>query len=83
MIGTSVSLGADGSKTDQMVSGRYLDKYERRGGVWKFTHRLFVVDWIVTQPGSAIWDAGIGAAAKRGRPGLDDVSYEFFAEKQA
>ena len=83
VIGTSVSLAADGSKTDQMVSGRYLDKYERRGGVWKFTHRLFVVDWIVTQPGSAIWDAGIGAAAKRGRPGLDDVSYEFFTEKQA
>ena len=76
VIGMS-SLIDDGNKTQQMVGGRYLDNYERRDGVWKFLRRLFVVDWIVNQPSSAIWDAGIGAAAQRGRPGTDDVSYSF------
>lgn len=77
VIGMSSLVGPDG-KTDQMVGGRYLDRYERRNGVWKFVHRLFVLDWNVNQPGSAIWDAGIGAMAARGRPDRDDVSYSFF-----
>ena len=27
------------------VSGRYLDKFERRSGVWRFIHRVCMVDW--------------------------------------
>lgn len=78
VIGVSVAVAEDGTKTDHMVGGRYLDQYARRDGVWKFTRRLFVVDWMSSQPGSAVWDAGIGALAARGRPGADDVSYTFF-----
>jgi len=78
VLGVSVVVGEDGRKTDQVVGGRYLDKYARRGGVWKFTHRVFVVDWMNAQPDNAVWDTGIGALAKRGRGGLDDVSYTFF-----
>lgn len=78
VIGVTVNVGEDGHKTDQIVGGRYLDKYERRGGVWKFTHRLFVVDWMNSRPGNAVWDVGIGAAAARGKPGPADVSYRFF-----
>ncbi len=77
VIGMTVVDGPDG-KTDQMVGGRYLDKYRRKEGVWKFTNRLFVLDWNVNQPGSAIWTEGIGALASRGRSDLDDVSYSFF-----
>lgn len=77
VIGMTSIVGGDG-RTDQLVGGRYLDKYARRDGVWKFTDRLFVIDWNVNQPGSAIWAEGIGALARRGRPDLDDVSYAFF-----
>ena len=28
-----------------IVGGRYLDQYERRDGVWKFTHRSLAMDW--------------------------------------
>jgi hypothetical protein len=78
VLGVSVVLGEDGRKTDQLVGGRYLDQYERRGSVWKFTRRLFVVDWMNSQPDNARWDTGIGALASRGRAGLDDVSCTFF-----
>lgn len=27
------------------VSGRYLDKFERRDGVWRFSHRTAMLDW--------------------------------------
>lgn len=79
VIGVS-SLAGEGGKREQMVGGRYLDKYERRGGVWKFRHRLFVVDWMVSQPSTAVWSEGIGALAARGRPDGDDVSYSFFRD---
>lgn len=77
VIGMTTTVGPDG-KTDQMVGGRYLDKYRRKDGVWKFTDRLFVIDWNVNQPGSAIWTEGVGALARRGRSDRDDVSYSFF-----
>lgn len=78
VIGVTTSVGADGARTDQMVGGRYLDRYQRRDGVWKFVRRLFVIDWMVRQPGSAIWDAGIGAMACRGRMDDTDPSCRFF-----
>jgi hypothetical protein len=28
-----------------IVAGRYLDRYERRSGVWKIAHRSLVWDW--------------------------------------
>lgn len=78
VIGMSTLVGEDGVKTDQMVGGRYLDKYLRKDGVWKFSHRLFVIDWNTSQPCSANWAEGIGPMASRGRPDLDDVSFSFF-----
>ena len=77
VIGVTSIVGENG-KTDQLVGGRYLDKYQRKDGIWKFTDRLFVLDWNINQPGSAIWTEGIGALARRGRSDRDDVSYSFF-----
>ncbi|MNC72892.1 hypothetical protein D3C75_1240090 [compost metagenome] len=76
MIGVTCQV-ADGERRDQLVGGRYLDTYSRRDGVWLFTSRLFVIDWNINQSGSAIWDAGIGAMAARGRFGPADISYSF------
>ena len=28
-----------------VIGGRYLDRYERRAGVWKFLHRSLALDW--------------------------------------
>jgi len=65
----------DGKKQDQLVGGRYLDSFARRGGVWKFTRRLFVMDWNINQPTSANWTEGIGAAVTRGKRDRDDAFY--------
>jgi hypothetical protein len=35
---------------DVIISGRYLDRYEKREGVWKFAYRSERVDWSRTQP---------------------------------
>jgi hypothetical protein len=37
---------------DVIIAGRYLDRYEKREGVWKFAYRSEVVDWSRTQPTS-------------------------------
>src|SRR3546814_5130072 len=29
---------------DVLIGGRYFDKYEKRDGVWKFSHRSIVAD---------------------------------------
>jgi hypothetical protein len=35
---------------DLIVAGRYLDRYERRDGVWKMAYRSERVDWSRTTP---------------------------------
>lgn len=35
---------------DLIISGRYIDRYERRGGVWKIAYRSEVVDWVRDEP---------------------------------
>ena len=35
---------------DVIIAGRYLDRYEKRQGVWKFAYRSERVDWSRTQP---------------------------------
>ncbi len=37
---------------DVIIAGRYLDRYERRDGIWKFAYRSERVDWSRTQPTS-------------------------------
>lgn len=35
---------------DMIIAGRYLDRYEKRDGVWKFAYRSERVDFSRTQP---------------------------------
>lgn len=37
-------LASDGAE-EMLYSGRYLDEFSKRDGVWKFQHRLVVMDW--------------------------------------
>ena len=43
---------ADGHGTEWLdfFSGRYIDKFEHRDGVWKIAHRFVVHDWSVSTP---------------------------------
>lgn len=39
-----------GAAQDLFISGRYVDRYERRDGIWKIAHRSEVNDWTRTEP---------------------------------
>jgi len=39
-----------GVEKDLFISGRYVDRYERRDGVWKIAFRAEVNDWARTEP---------------------------------
>jgi hypothetical protein len=61
---------------DRMIGGRFLDRFERRGGVWKLTGRAFVLDWNVNRPTTAQWDRGVFASLTlRGARAPDDPVY--------
>ncbi|GGD80581.1 nuclear transport factor 2 family protein [Croceicoccus mobilis] len=67
----------DGSRWDLIVAGRYLDRFERRGGVWKIGHRVVILDWLREYPDSADWSQlpfGMQAVPGSRKPG--DRSYE-------
>ncbi|MBI1179877.1 MAG: nuclear transport factor 2 family protein [Alphaproteobacteria bacterium] len=61
---------------DRVIGGRFLDRYERRGGVWKLSGRAFVLDWNVNRPTTAQWDRGVYASLRlRGARAPDDPVY--------
>jgi len=67
-------------KMDRMIGGRFLDRFERRGGVWKLTGRAFVLDWNVNRPTTAQWDKGVFASLPlRGARAPDDPVYALWA----
>ncbi len=41
---------SDAGAADLWVSGRYVDRYERRDGHWKIAHRSELVDWTRLEP---------------------------------
>src|SRR6202000_1449647 len=58
-----------------VVGGRYLDRYEKRGGIWKFSHRSLAMDWCnVRDVKQADYDTS-AAGAVRGRHDADYPSY--------
>lgn len=41
-----------GAACDLFIAGRYVDRYERRGGIWKIAYRSELVDWVRDDPAS-------------------------------
>jgi SnoaL-like domain len=65
---------------DVVVGGRYLDKYEKRDGTWKFSQRMIVTDWAhVNDPSSVDLSHPITRDTPRGAPDANDPSYQFFS----
>lgn len=54
--------------------GRYVDRYEKRLGIWRFAHRSFILDWSEDRPVAEGSDFGTGGVGT-GRPGSDDPCY--------
>lgn len=69
----------DDGTLDLLIGGRYLDRYEKRGGTWKFAERAVLADWAtVTQPSAVRLDHPMLAGSHIGTPGPDDPSHGFF-----
>ena len=51
----------DGSLTDTMFGGRYLDELEKREGEWRISKRSYIADWIHHFPNGldAISESGL------------------------
>jgi hypothetical protein len=70
----------DGGRFDVLIGGRYFDKYEKRNGVWKFSHRSIVADWAYpAEPTKVDLEHPFLAGAYIGKPGPADPSYAFFS----
>ena len=64
---------------DLLIGGRYFDKYERRAGRWKFSHRAVVADWAnLHDPSIVNLETPMIEGSHIGCPGPDDPSYGFF-----
>lgn len=68
----------DGSLSDLIQGLRYLDRYRRDAGRWRFERRTVVCDW--ARHGPAFWDEShpLIAGKRFGRAGADDASYAAF-----
>jgi len=58
-----------------VIGLRYVDRLERRAGMWRIAHRRCAYEWATNLP-DATADVGFPAATIRGRRGPTDVSYE-------
>jgi hypothetical protein len=69
----------DSEPVDLLIGGRYFDKYEKRDGQWKFSHRAVVADWAtVNNPSRVTLEHPMIDGSHIGRPGESDPSYQFF-----
>jgi SnoaL-like domain len=71
--------GPDGD-VFSLAAGRYLDRFERRGGVWKISHRHAVYDWNSVAPSSDSFKRDDPAMAF-GTRGITDPSYAHFGNR--
>lgn len=47
-----------GEDRDLFISGRYVDRYERRDGTWKIAYRSELVDWVREEAAADAWFTG-------------------------
>ena len=69
----------EGPDTYMVAAGRYLDRFERRDGQWRFAHRQACYDWNAQAPSTDSWKREAMAGWTFGRRGPADASYANFA----
>lgn len=65
----------DGEERDLFISGRYVDRYEKRKGAWKFAFRSEVNDWARNDPATDDYFAATPDSL-RGARKPDDAIYQ-------
>ena len=68
---------------ETFLCGRYVDRFERRGGQWRVAHRTVVYDWIEERqrPEMAADDAALfGKRRPNGGMAPDDPVYALLAQ---
>jgi ketosteroid isomerase-like protein len=74
------TIAAGDRDTDLIVGGRYLDRYEKRDGIWKISERTIVTDWARTSDPSAMDRTHpITKGTLSGAVDASDPSYRFFS----
>jgi hypothetical protein len=74
------TLASGSGDVDVIVGGRYLDKYEKRLGAWKFVERTIVTDWArVDEPSVMDLSHPITRDTPIGALDGSDPSHTFFA----
>lgn len=71
----------DGAVNDVTFLGRYLDRFEKRGGEWKIAQRKVMIDsWRIYED-SCDWDRGIfDTRFEPGKRGAEDPSAALFGD---
>ena len=60
-----------------IIGGRYVDRYQKRNGVWRFLYRSLVFDWKETRAAEASSDdVDVSDGVAHGRPDGEDPSYQ-------
>ena len=78
VIAVSTMTDMEQGKSEMLTGGRYLDRFERRDGVWKIAERTFVSDWSRVDRSSAMDDGPYAALQLRGAQGPEDPVYRFW-----
>ena len=61
-------------------TGRFLDRFERRGDEWRLINRNLVLDWFMNVPRGGEWSCPHFGHEISGQRVPDDFSYRFFAD---
>jgi len=71
---TSYHRLAGEPQEDRIMGGRYVDRFERRGGAWRIARRQGVNEWLRHEPAA---DRGFfeRPSSERGRRDRDDPAY--------
>ena len=81
-VGESYVVAFQGTKGDSpqdvMTGGRYIDRYERRSGEWKISHRTFVMDWTTSADSKDLMGLGMFEGMVKGERGKGDPVYAFW-----
>jgi len=73
-FGATPPAGGGQPHEDRFMGGRYVDRFERRDGVWKIAERQGINEWLRYEPSSSrgFWS---GPADQRGRRDHGDPVY--------
>ena len=62
---SAFSYEEGGNGVEGFVGGRYAAQFERRGGAWKYSHLMLVMDWNMNNPSTAQWHLRFGVRGDR------------------